>query len=155
MGTDDIAFQSSSTSTLMPPSLTVGSDDPNNTVIQTLFSDLRNNFCIITTVNVNASNDGPLFVAFNDLNNEVGRLTITSSGITLQLYGVEATFSRDLTGRFSQIGICVHDGVAELYVNCTTQGKQPFIVSATTDLISNLAFGQSIGSNIIFQVITS
>ena len=105
------------------------------------------------TVNVMASNDGPLFVAYDDNGDEAGELTITSSGITLQLYGQEAVFAGDFTGSFRQLSICIHDGVAELYEDCSSEGTRSFIVN-TNDVISQLTFGQSLSSNDteVFQV---
>lgn len=103
-----------------------------------------------------ASNNGPLFVAYDNNNAEAGRLTVNSSGVTLQLYGVEAMFSMDFTGRFRQFSICVHDGEAQLYEDCNSEGSpQTFIVSST-DIIRQLSFGQAAGASddMIFQVYT-
>ena len=143
--TDD-AYQSSAgfTPPNLPPALT--------TADTTLRSELKDNFCIIMTVNVMASNSGPLFVAYDSSNNVAGMLSITSSTISLQLYGVQATFSGDFTGRFRQLSICVHDGVAELYDECSSETTSSFIVRSN-DLITRLTFGQMIGNDSnVFQV---
>ena len=134
-GVADRAFQSS-TRINLPPSL---SNNPPN---PTLNSELKDDFCIIMTVNVMPNNTGPLFVAYAN-NAQAGQLLITNTGITLQLYGVEAVFSGDYTGSFRQLSICVHDGVAELHEDCTSRRAASFVVQSS-DIISVLTFGQSI-----------
>ena len=145
-GEADDAYRSLSTRPLLPPQLnSIGEN-------ATLRTELKDNFCIIMIVNVMDTNDGPLFVAYDTNSIEMGNLTVTSSGVTLQLYGVEATFARDFTGSFQQISICVHDGVAELYEGCESQETMPFIVQSD-DIISRLSFGQSISiDGTLFQV---
>ena len=141
----DEAFQSS-TRVDFPPTL------HNNSPLPTLNSELKDNFCVIMTVNVMPNNAGPLFVAYAN-GVEAGQLLITTTGIALQLYGVQAVFTGDFTGSFRQLSICVHDGVAELYEDCNSIETRPFVVQSN-DIISLLTFGQtaSLTDTAVFQV---
>ena len=117
-----------------------------------LQTDLRDQFCILMLVNVNSTNEGPLFVAYSSTG-ELGRLVITSDAITLELYGVTATFYGDFTGSYRQLSICVHDGLADLNENCFAQQTANFVVD-TTDRITSISFGQTLlGDSLPFQVL--
>ena len=138
---NDTAYQSS---VVFPPT-----EQPqlNESELQT---DLRDQFCILMLVNVNSTNEGPLFVAYGS-SGELGRLVITSDAITLELYGVTATFYGDFTGSYRQLSICVHDGQADLNENCFPQQTANFVVD-TTDRITHISFGQTlIGNSLPFQ----
>ena len=141
---NDTAYQSSEIITpLNQPQL-------NDSELQT---DLRDQFCILMLINVNSTNEGPLFVAYDGSSGELGRLVITSDAITLELYGVTATFYGDFTGSYRQLSICVHDGQADLNENCFPQQTANFVVD-TTDRITHISFGQTLlGNSLPFQVL--
>ena len=98
---------------------------------------LSSPYCIGILAEIDSGNVGPIMYFLDENSQEIGGITLTSSGISITVRSNTATFSLDASGeRYFQI--CSDGTQLQLFDSCASSQSQPYMDFSleATDLIS-------------------